>query len=147
MKKNNNNYNLNNELEKLGENLVKTLINGLSNIGKGNSKLAKSIKYKLSNQIVIIEMDNYGIFLDKGTAPHMPPVNAIKQWADARGINAWAVAMKIKRYGTRPQPFLFTIDSVIKKMDKDISNAGYKDFKEKTNNIFLKYFKNAKIEK
>jgi hypothetical protein len=138
--------NLDKELKSIGEDLVSTLINGLSSIGKGDSELAASIQYKIQDHVIILDMDEYGIYLDSGTEPHMPPVDAIRPWAEARGLNAWGVAMNIKKYGTRAQPFLHSIDSIINGMGSKISDAGFKDLSIETDSIISKYFKNATIK-
>lgn len=52
--------------------------------------------------------------IEFGSEPHMPPVKPLKGWSKrklrktGKEINsvAWAVAMKIKKEGTNPQPFL-----------------------------------------
>ncbi len=138
--------NLDKELQSIAEDLVEGLIRGLVDIGKGNSNLAKSIKYSISDYIITLDMDMYGVFLDSGTQPHMPPVDAIKEWADNKGLNAWGVAMNIKKYGTKPQPFLHSIDSIIKGMEKRIADAGFKDFVIDVDNIIEKNLKNVKIK-
>ena len=57
-------------------------------------------------------------YVEFGTAPHMPPVDALIGWVTrAFGVGggddtedeeaAWAMAMTIKEYGTQPHPFFF----------------------------------------
>lgn len=43
----------------------------------------------------------YAPFVEFDTRPHMPPVDALRGWAGRKGLNPWAVAMAIKRRGTR----------------------------------------------
>jgi len=53
--------------------------------------------------------EKYGIFVELGTRPHFPPVEKLKPWAALKLGNenlAWAVAKKIAREGTDPQPFM-----------------------------------------
>jgi len=57
---------------------------------------------------------NYAIYVEFGTAPHMPPVEPLVPWSK-RVLSsknpedtAWAVAKKIEREGTEPNPFLRT---------------------------------------
>jgi len=50
----------------------------------------------------------HGIFVEEGTRPHMPPVEKLKPWAKKKlgdEKKAWAVAMKIKKKGTKPVGF------------------------------------------
>jgi HK97 gp10 family phage protein len=49
---------------------------------------------------------NYGIYVEKGTRPHMPPIGALDRWANQRGLNPYAVAKSIARKGTKAQPFM-----------------------------------------
>lgn len=49
---------------------------------------------------------DYGAAVEYGSAPHMPPVAALQGWADKHGIDPWALAIAIKRHGTRKQPYL-----------------------------------------
>ncbi|WP_457556329.1 hypothetical protein [Candidatus Pyrohabitans sp.] len=51
----------------------------------------------------------YAAFIEYGTEPHMPPVEPLKRWAKRHGMDekaGWAIAMKIKKEGTEPKPFL-----------------------------------------
>jgi HK97 gp10 family phage protein len=48
----------------------------------------------------------YGAPVEFGTRPHFPPVDALKRWAEKRGMNPWAVALAISRKGTKPRPYL-----------------------------------------
>ena len=45
-------------------------------------------------------------WLEEGTRPHMPPVAAITPWAKDHDIDPWALAMIIKKEGTKAQPFI-----------------------------------------
>jgi hypothetical protein len=48
----------------------------------------------------------YAIYVEKGTRPHMPPVDAIEKGMRVSRPEAWRIALAIKRYGTRPHPYL-----------------------------------------
>ena len=64
-----------------------------------------------------------GPYIEFGTMPHMPPVEALVKWVDKNfdtqsdtvGVSheeesmagAWALAMKIKNEGTPPRPYLY----------------------------------------
>lgn len=48
----------------------------------------------------------YAAYVHEGTAPHMPPVDQITPWANKKGISPWAIAMSIKKKGTKANPFL-----------------------------------------
>lgn len=49
---------------------------------------------------------DHALYLEAGTAPHMPPIDAIAPWADAHGISPYAVAYGIAQHGTAAHPFL-----------------------------------------
>lgn len=48
----------------------------------------------------------HGIYVEKGTRPHFPPIDAVRGWARRKGINPFLVARAIARRGTRAQPFV-----------------------------------------
>jgi len=48
----------------------------------------------------------YARWVELGTRPHMPPVGAIAKSMKVSMSEAWPIALAIKRYGTRPHPFL-----------------------------------------
>lgn len=48
----------------------------------------------------------YSGFIQTGTAPHFPPIDAITPWATAKGIPPWALAISISKKGTKANPFM-----------------------------------------
>lgn len=48
----------------------------------------------------------YGIFVELGTRPHMPPVEAIALSMKISMAAAWPIALSIARKGTKPHPYL-----------------------------------------
>jgi HK97 gp10 family phage protein len=48
----------------------------------------------------------YGLYVERGTRPHWPPLAALVPWARRHGIPARAVQVAIARRGTRARPFL-----------------------------------------
>ncbi len=73
------------------------------------NKLAKSIKQFVTEIAATIGPDHdldYAKYVELGTKPHMPPVSALQDWAQSKGINPWAVAMSIKKKGTKANPFV-----------------------------------------
>lgn len=77
----------------------------------------------------------YAPFVELGTRPHFPPVEALKEWAKRHGMEGaeWAIAKKIGEKGTKPQPFLYPAfetegkllpDYAKKHIDKAIGDAG-----------------------
>ena len=49
---------------------------------------------------------DYAAPVEYGAAPHMPPVEAVTAWALAHGMRPWALALAIRRRGTRAHPFM-----------------------------------------
>jgi hypothetical protein len=67
----------------------------------------KSIRQIVSESMAIVgPTSKYAIFINNGTKPHMPPVDELKEWADSKGMNPWALAMSIKKKGTKANPFV-----------------------------------------
>jgi len=65
-------------------------------------------------------------YLKHGTRPHMPPVDAITPWAEDHGIAPWALAMSIKKKGTRAndwedkaQPFA---EAIVREFGSKVGN-------------------------
>lgn len=84
---------------------------------------SKSVRYYVKNdQQLMLEFADTAKYVDRGTRPHMPPVNKIKKWANAHGINEWALAYHIKKYGTAAHPFLNKV--------YDVMSAGLKYLNE-----------------
>lgn len=48
----------------------------------------------------------YAAAVHEGSAPHMPPVNALTAWAGKHGIDPWVLAKSIAKNGTKANPFL-----------------------------------------
>ncbi len=97
----------------------------------------KSIKQFVTEVAATIgPRSKYAKYVEKGTKPHMPPVDAITAWANSKGINPWAVAMSIKKKGTVANPFVertfkATTDDVkmefvtaVKLITKSLARAG-----------------------
>ena len=102
------------------------LRNRLSNNNTDASgKLSKSIKgiVKQSGKWVTIsiQMEDYWKYIENGTKPHFPPIDAIKKWISVKPVLprplkngklpttnqlAYLVGRKIAKKGTLPQPFL-----------------------------------------
>jgi hypothetical protein len=48
----------------------------------------------------------YAIYVEKGTRPHFPPVEAIKRAFKVTDEHAWAIARSIAKKGTKAYPYL-----------------------------------------
>jgi len=74
-----------------------------------NGELRQSISYKIIGERVDIYAVPYWEWVEQGTQPHMPPVDALKDWCKNKWGDenlAWALANHIKIYGTKPAWFV-----------------------------------------
>ena len=77
--------------------------------GKDTGLLQGGIIGSSNGNVVTITMPVTGKYIEWGTPPHMPPVDALKGWSRRKLGDenlAWAVAYSIKKRGTRPYPFI-----------------------------------------
>lgn len=66
----------------------------------------------------------YGIYVHEGTRPHMPPFEAIDQWARRKGLPTFAVMKAIQKRGTKAQPwFKEGIDREKSSIEQDLNNT------------------------
>jgi hypothetical protein len=47
--------------------------------------------------------DEYAVYMEEGTKPHMPPRDALQGWADRHGIPVFLVQKAIAENGTEPR--------------------------------------------
>ncbi|EKD89640.1 MAG: hypothetical protein ACD_33C00022G0001 [uncultured bacterium] len=94
---------------------------------RATGKLYRSIKFNIKKNMLIVQLAKHAIYLDKGTRPHMPPVDKIKKWAASKGINVWALAKSIAKKGTKAYPFLYRFDDIANSYIDDIAEAYSKD--------------------
>lgn len=72
-------------------------------------RLRSSITYRFSDDGYAADVYtdvSYAAYVEYGTRPHMPPVAALEDWAARHGGSAWALAMHIKKYGTKEHPYM-----------------------------------------
>lgn len=113
-------------IQDITNNFCTELRNTLSNNNTDASgKLSKSIKgiVKQSGKWVTIsiQMEDYWKYIENGTKPHFPPIDAIKKWISVKPVLprplkngklpttnqlAYLIGRKIAKKGTLPQPFL-----------------------------------------
>lgn len=121
-------------MEKLDLTTIKDITNDfvveLKNRLKANDSyasgnLAKSIKGVVKQNgkyvIISIQLEDYWKYIENGTKPHWPPVDAIKKWITVKPILprplksgklptdnqlAYLIGRKISKVGTKAKPFL-----------------------------------------
>jgi basic membrane lipoprotein Med (substrate-binding protein (PBP1-ABC) superfamily) len=132
-------------LEEVGDAMVKTLVKELSKYGLGNSKLANSITYKINKNVLTLDMNEYGVYLDSGTKPHMPPVDSLNEWANDHNINVWALAYSINENGTKAKTFLDSIEDNLFEYSEILENEMLFVIEDEVDKIINKYFKNIEF--
>lgn len=116
--------NLRKALNASGFEIVEALKSKLSKEhGVDTAALKSNIAYEFNETDDIFElvfsMPEQGKYVEWGTPPHMPPVESLEGWVrrktDWKNKNgkemstkqkAWALAMGIKKRGTKPYPFI-----------------------------------------
>lgn len=101
-----------------------------------SSKLSKSLKSVVKQKgkwiEISISLEDYWKYVEYGTRPHFPPIQAIRKWIDVKPILprpmkgklptkdqlAFLIARKISKVGTRPKPFLNKTISDFNLIDK-----------------------------
>ena len=56
-------------------------------------------------QYRVVVNSPYGEAVENGTRPHFPPVDALTNWANRKGINPYALAFSISKKGTKAHPY------------------------------------------
>lgn len=112
-------------IKDITNNFCSELRNTLSNNGTDASgELSKSIKGIVKQDgkwvIISIQMEDYWKYVENGTKPHFPPIDAIKKWITIKPVLprplkngklpttnqlAYLIGRKISQKGTLPKPF------------------------------------------
>lgn len=87
------------------------LVNSIRGVVKQNGKYI----------VISIQLEDYWKYIENGTKPHFPPVDAIKKWISVKPVLprptksgklptanqlAFLIARKISKVGIKPKPFL-----------------------------------------
>lgn len=101
-----------------------------------SSKLSQSLKSVVKQNgkwiEISISLEDYWKYIEYGTRPHFPPIQAIRKWIDVKPVLprpmkgklptrdqlAFLIARKISKVGTRPKPFLNKTISDFNLIDK-----------------------------
>jgi hypothetical protein len=81
------------------------------NVAHDSRRLMNSITHRITGRgnALVGEVGpsvRYGLYVERGSRPHWPPVAALVGWARRHGANPYAVQRGIARRGTRARPFL-----------------------------------------
>lgn len=96
-----------------------------ANDSNASGTLAKSIRGIVKQNgkyiVISIQLEDYWKYIENGTKPHFPPVDAIKKWISVKPVLprplksgklptanqlAFLIARKISKVGTKAKPFL-----------------------------------------
>lgn len=133
----------------------------LNNDRIATGQLIKSVQYKLSfndtNFVVSLDLESWWKYIEYGTKPHFPPVNAILSWIKAKPVLpypnkngklptpnqlAYLIGRKISEVGTKgSQDLEDTLENLNKDYEQLISEALAKDIDESIDYIFTFLYK------
>lgn len=123
-------------------------------------ELIKSVQYKtVFNErefIISLDLEDYYKYVENGTRPHFPPVNAILSWIKAKPILptpmkngklptpnqlAYLIGRKISIEGTKGTHDLEkTLKTINAEYEELIAEALEKDLSNSIDNIFISFF-------
>lgn len=95
------------------------------------------------NVVIEVLFNNYVDYIEKGRHPgKMPPVSALKEWAQSRGIptdngTLYAIANAIKRDGIEGRPILATLEQRIEdNFENDWADKLFEAMRSELNEYF-----------
>lgn len=95
--------------------------NGTNASGDLSKSIKGIVKFDGKYVTVSIRLNEYWKYIENGTKPHFPPVDAIRRWISVKPVLprplasgklptenqlAYLIGRKISRFGTKPKPFL-----------------------------------------
>lgn len=106
--------------------------NGTNSSGHLSNSIKSIVKQKGKWIEISISLDDYWKYVEYGTKPHFPPIEAIRKWIRVKPILprqikgklptenqlAFLIARKISKVGTKPKPFLNKTISDFNLIDK-----------------------------
>lgn len=116
-------------LYKLGNEIINAMRKDIANnSGKLSKSINRSVKTTMFGSELTISMLTYGKYVDSGTRGtktglanrKLPPIDSLKQWANSKNINVWALAKSIQMYGTKPHPFIYNFEAIILKHKQEL---------------------------
>jgi len=94
-------------------------------IDTGNLWRSVQIKTKEGGLVKeVIEQADYGVYVERGTKKHFPPVKALELWAKRRGLNVYAVVKAIGKKGTKAKPhFIPALRTVLPEIFRNLERV------------------------
>lgn len=160
-------WHLQEALEEIGKEVVKVYKEKLSTPdASGFTRIASGQLVNTMNFLVArddreiwieLHLQDYWKYLEYGTKPHWPPVDAIRDWIKIKPVLprpdkngklpteqqlAYLIGRKISREGTQPYlDYNETLNTLNNWIDRKIEDAVSQDIEEDIDFIFIKYFK------
>ena len=119
--------------------------NGSNASGMLSNSIKGKVKYDGKYVSVFVDLEDYWKYVENGTKPHFPPVDAIKQWIKVKPVLprplkdgklptenqlAYLIGRKISKVGTKPNPFLAPtisefglVDKIYEEVDRVVTEA------------------------
>lgn len=91
-------------------------------------ELHNSIHYDRARKATVADAP-HAAPVEVGSVPHMPPVEPLQAWAAMKGMQdpesaGWAIAMKIKKEGTRPTHYMRgSLPDIRAELDRQVRRA------------------------
>lgn len=106
--------------------------------------MKKVIQYDGKWLVISLDIPKYAIYLERGTKPHFPPIDAIKKWIKIKPVLpraikgklptenqlAYLIGRKISRVGTEPLNLIHNTMVAF-----DLENKIYNEILEQLNNV------------
>ena len=119
--------------------------NGSNASGVLSKSINGKVKFDGKYITVSIQLEDYYKYVEYGTKPHFPPIDAIKQWIKVKPVLprplengklptenqlAYLIGRKISKVGTKANPFLAPtirdfalVDKIYEEVDKALTEA------------------------
>ena len=116
------------------------IINSTSKAMQGKAgSVGKSFKVVTNKDSVGVQMPYYAKYVDSGRAKGIsPPPSKLKKWSESKGLNEYAVAANIKKYGIKAKNFLYLFEDTFIKNENKLADAGLNDTFKMLNKIIDK---------
>lgn len=160
-------WHLQEALEEIGKEVVKVYKEKLSTPdASGFTRIASGQLVNTMNFLVArddreiwieLHLQDYWKYLEYGTKPHWPPVDAIRDWIKIKPVLprpdkngklpteqqlAYLIGRKISREGTQPYlDYNETLNTLNNWIDRKIEDAVSQDIEEDIDFIFIRYFR------
>ena len=101
-------------------------INAPVDTGRLRASIMPEVRRGPTVQGIVGSNVKYAPYMELGTKPHFPPLQALATWARRHGMTAWNVAISIARKGTKARRYLQKAvednsDKIVNLLDKVVA--------------------------